>query len=110
MSNGFFEGRDARLIVGIGSVLVDIVVPTSEAFVGRSGVPKGGSSVMSNDPPAVLYRRSASSLVPKNSPRRTAARLNRSDVSPTARARSSISRTLPDASSESEPVTSTEMP
>ena len=42
MSNGFFEGRDARLIVGIGSVLVDIVVPTSDAFVGRSGVPNGG--------------------------------------------------------------------
>jgi len=42
MSNGFFEERDARLIVGIGSVLVDIVVPTSDAFVGRSGVPKGG--------------------------------------------------------------------
>jgi len=42
MSNGFFEGHDARLIVGIGSVLVDIVVPTSDAFVGRSGVPKGG--------------------------------------------------------------------
>jgi sugar/nucleoside kinase (ribokinase family) len=42
MNNGFFEGSNARLIVGIGSVLVDIIVPASDAFVGRSGVPKGG--------------------------------------------------------------------
>jgi sugar/nucleoside kinase (ribokinase family) len=42
MSNGLFDGNDAQLIVGIGSVLVDIVVPASDAFVGRSGVPKGG--------------------------------------------------------------------
>ena len=42
MSNGFFDDSDSRLIVGIGSVLVDIIVPASDAFVGRSGVPKGG--------------------------------------------------------------------
>lgn len=43
MRNDFFlPGDDRRLIVGIGSVLVDIIVPASEAFVGRSGVPKGG--------------------------------------------------------------------
>jgi sugar/nucleoside kinase (ribokinase family) len=42
MSNGLFEDNDAQLIVGIGSVLVDIVVSASDAFVGRSGVPKGG--------------------------------------------------------------------
>lgn len=42
MGNGFFNEGDARLVVGIGSVLVDIIVPTSDAFVGRSGVPKGG--------------------------------------------------------------------
>ncbi len=42
MGNGFFDEGDARLVVGIGSVLVDIIVPTSDAFVGRSGVPKGG--------------------------------------------------------------------
>jgi len=42
MSNGIFEANNSRLIVGIGSVLVDILVPVSDAFVGRSGVPKGG--------------------------------------------------------------------
>ncbi len=42
MSNGIFEASNSRLIVGIGSVLVDILVPVSDAFVGRSGVPKGG--------------------------------------------------------------------
>jgi sugar/nucleoside kinase (ribokinase family) len=31
-----------RLVVGIGSVLVDIIVPTTEGFVGECGVPKGG--------------------------------------------------------------------
>ena len=42
MGNYFFNGSSPRLVVGIGSVLVDIIVPTSEAFVARSGVPKGG--------------------------------------------------------------------
>jgi len=43
MKNDFFlPGDELRLIVGIGSVLVDIIVPASEEFVGRSGVPKGG--------------------------------------------------------------------
>lgn len=41
MSNGLFKA-DARLIVGIGSVLVDILVPVSDEFVLRSGAPKGG--------------------------------------------------------------------
>jgi sugar/nucleoside kinase (ribokinase family) len=42
MGNDFFSDGDARLVVGIGSALVDIIVPASEEFVGRSGVPKGG--------------------------------------------------------------------
>lgn len=42
MGNYFFNENSPRLVVGIGSVLVDIIVPTSEAFVARSGVPKGG--------------------------------------------------------------------
>ena len=42
MSNGLFDGNSSQLIVGIGSVLVDIIVPASDEFVGRSGVPKGG--------------------------------------------------------------------
>lgn len=33
---------DRRLVVGIGSALVDIVVPADDAFVRRTGVPKGG--------------------------------------------------------------------
>jgi sugar/nucleoside kinase (ribokinase family) len=42
MGNGFFdEGRDG-LVVGIGSALVDILVPASDAFVATAGVPKGG--------------------------------------------------------------------
>lgn len=31
-----------RLVVGIGSVLVDILVPATDGFVDRCGVPKGG--------------------------------------------------------------------
>ena len=42
MSNGIFDGSNSQLIVGIGSVLVDVIVPASDAFVERSGVPKGG--------------------------------------------------------------------
>ena len=42
MSNGIFDDHNSRLIVGIGSVLVDVIVPASDAFVERSGVPKGG--------------------------------------------------------------------
>lgn len=42
MKNFFFQGDNSRLVVGIGSVLVDIIVPASEEFVGRAGVPKGG--------------------------------------------------------------------
>ena len=42
MKNDFFQGNNSRLVVGIGSVLVDIIVPASEEFVGRAGVPKGG--------------------------------------------------------------------
>jgi len=42
MKNDFFPAGSPRLVVGIGSVLVDILVPTSDEFVRRSGVPKGG--------------------------------------------------------------------
>ena len=42
MSNGFYKAGDPQLIVGIGSALVDIIVPASDLFVGKSGVPKGG--------------------------------------------------------------------
>jgi len=42
MENDFFPAGSPRLVVGIGSVLVDILVPTSDEFVRRSGVPKGG--------------------------------------------------------------------
>jgi sugar/nucleoside kinase (ribokinase family) len=42
MNNTFFKDGSSKLVVGIGSVLVDILVPASEAFVSRSGVPKGG--------------------------------------------------------------------
>jgi len=42
MQNDFFPEGSSRLVVGIGSVLVDILVPSSEEFVRRSGVPKGG--------------------------------------------------------------------
>ncbi|MGD9329746.1 MAG: adenosine kinase [Desulfobacterales bacterium] len=42
MANGFWQDRNSRLMVGIGSVLVDILVPVSDAFVARTGVPKGG--------------------------------------------------------------------
>jgi sugar/nucleoside kinase (ribokinase family) len=42
MLNGFFSEGASRLVVGIGSVLVDIILPATEEFVGRSGVPKGG--------------------------------------------------------------------
>lgn len=42
MGNGFFKAGGRQLVVGIGSVLVDIIVPATDGFVGRSGVPKGG--------------------------------------------------------------------
>ena len=42
MGNGFYSDGDPRLIVGLGSALVDIIVPASDHFVGQSGVPKGG--------------------------------------------------------------------
>ena len=42
MVNRFWKDGNSRLMVGIGSVLVDIIVPASDAFVARCGVPKGG--------------------------------------------------------------------
>lgn len=42
MKEGFLGLENRRLVVGIGSVLVDILVPATEGFVGRCGVPKGG--------------------------------------------------------------------
>jgi sugar/nucleoside kinase (ribokinase family) len=57
MSNGFFKSGDARLIVGIGSALVDIIVPASDEFVGRSGVPKGGMVYFDADTIAHVLQR-----------------------------------------------------
>lgn len=42
MNNDPLSSAPRRLVVGIGSVLVDILVPATEGFVGRCGVPKGG--------------------------------------------------------------------
>ncbi|MDJ0990179.1 MAG: adenosine kinase [Desulfobacterales bacterium] len=43
MPNQWFQPDHTRKrIVGIGSALVDILVPTDDAFVAQTGVPKGG--------------------------------------------------------------------
>jgi len=40
---------DKKLIVGIGSALVDILALEEEEFINRSGAAKGGMILVSND-------------------------------------------------------------
>ena len=47
----FKPDSDRKRIVGIGSALVDILVPTDDAFVAQTGVPKGGMIYF--DPPVI---------------------------------------------------------
>ncbi len=52
MPNDWFTpGSSRKRILGIGSALVDILVPTDDAFVARTGVPKGGMIYF--DPPVI---------------------------------------------------------
>ena len=52
MPNDWFApGSSRKRILGIGSALVDILVPTDDAFVARTGVPKGGMIYF--DPPVI---------------------------------------------------------
>ena len=63
MNSAFLQLGDRCLVVGIGSVLVDILVPATDGFVGRSGVPKGGMVYFDADTIQQVLQRADGSAV-----------------------------------------------
>ena len=63
MKSAVFQLEARRRVVGVGSVLVDILVPATDGFVGRSGVPKGGMVYFDADTIQQVLQRADSSQV-----------------------------------------------
>ncbi len=63
MSSAVLQLGDRRRVVGVGSVLVDILVPATDGFVERSGVPKGGMVYFDADTIQQVLQRADGSAV-----------------------------------------------